>query len=293
MSADVGTAPAPVIDLRVRPPFGEFLSMPHFGALANAPQSGNGNGLEATRTVSRSATEASLELFFEEMTRAGVVNAVVQGRWTAARGRVSNDEVARLLLAHPNRFIGFGSLGPDVENHAAELRRCMDLGFKGMLFEPTMFDPAQHVDDAAFDGLYRQMESAGTVLMLLMSIFVGPDLSWSHPIRLQRILERFPGLKVVVSHCCWPEVDTFLGLAFRYPNLYALPDLYGNIPGTHGKRSLVDAANTFLSKRTLFGSTYPVRSIEASVREFREWPFATEEIRRDCLHDNAARLLGL
>ncbi|HEX5534107.1 MAG TPA: amidohydrolase family protein [Actinomycetales bacterium] len=292
VAQDRGTAHG-VVDFRVRPPFRSFLGLPHFSQSTglDAPV-WERSGLELTQVTAPSQRLKSMELFLAEMEEAGIGKAVVVGRHTARRGSVENTDVVNLMTLYPDKFVGFGALTleGDVRD---EVQRHVDWGFKGVIFEPTLLAPPRHVDDPSLDDVYGALEEAGLVLMLMMSVYVGPDATWSHPVRLQRVLDLFPRLPVVVSHVCWPNVDEFLGLAFRYPNLYAMPDLYGNTPGLPGRAALTEAVNSFLSHRMVFGSAYPARALGASIEEFKSWEFADEMIRDRCLSGNASRLLGL
>lgn len=62
-----------------------------------------------------------------------------------------------------------------------------------------------------------------------------------------------------------------LGLTFLYPNVFVMPDLYGNTPGLPGRRDWEDAAKSFLTSRMLFASGHPIRSVQESIAGLMEW----------------------
>jgi predicted TIM-barrel fold metal-dependent hydrolase len=82
-------------------------------------------------------------------------------------------------------------------------------------------------------------------------------------------------------------------VAFQCPNIYLVPDFYMHIPNMAGADEFLKAANFFLSYRLLYASSYPVRPLGQSVRQFSDLAFSDDAIRRRCLGENAGRLLGL
>ena len=101
----------------------------------------------------------------------------------------------------------------------------------------------------------------------------GPDLSYSDPIRTDRVLADFPNLNVVVAHGGWPWVNEILHLGFRRQNLWLSPDMYfSRMPGWE---EYVKAADGFLSDRMLYASSFPF----CPVREYKSW-FESLPIRR-------------
>ena len=171
-----------------------------------------------------------------------------------------------------------------------ELERCIQLGFGVVTIDPNWCEPIREIDAPELDVFYSACASNDVIVVLTTSVYVGRDLASSHPSRIQAVAERHPELMVVVSHVCWPHVTSFLGVAFRYTNVYALPDMYLNIPGLPGARDLIEAANGFLQHRMLFSSVYPSRSLGESVESFRSLPIAAAA-RDQILGGNAIRLL--
>jgi uncharacterized protein len=284
-----------IIDFRVRPPFKSFADLTLFVEREEASTPPyRRSGLTVGRGPCESHRQRSMPLFLDEMEAAGISRAVVPGRCIPGKGVVPNSDIADLLEAHPDRFIGFGSIGPDeLGDPAAAVSRFLAYGFKGVSVEGPWFNPPKHFDDPSFDEVYEACSDAGLVLMLTSSLYVGPDLSYSDPVHIQRVAATYPNLNIVVSHAAWPWTMALIGVAFRYPNVHIMPDLYGNTPGLPGVREWVDATNSFLGHRMIFGSAYPIRAMGESVAAFCDWPFASDELRDRCLGGNAARLLDI
>ena len=78
-------------------------------------------------------------------------------------------------------------------------------------------------------------------------------------------------------------------MAFRYENVYLVPDMYLFQPGTE---TYVAAANSFLADQFLFGSYYPFRPIGQTIEDFLRVGFR-DDIVDKLLYGNAARLFGL
>jgi uncharacterized protein len=119
----------------------------------------------------------------------------------------------------------------------------------------------------------------------------GEDMTYSNPVAVDRVAGDFPSLPIVVSHAFWPWIDQGIGLLFRRRNVFLLPDQYG--PTMPGHLQWVEAANTALSDRFLFGSAYPSSlAPKGMVEAYSRLPYK-DEVRHKVLYANAARLLGL
>ena len=110
---------------------------------------------------------------------------------------------------------------------------------------------------------------------------------------IQRVAQRYPDLKIVVSHAAWPYADEMVVVALACPNIYVSPDLYASTKGMICADSYVKGANLFLEDRMLFGTAYPAaNSLEESVRDFLGMGWRQEIIHK-ILWKNAAKLLNL
>lgn len=282
-----------LIDFRVRPPYKSFTELHIFRPRDPEPDPVTAKGFQLDLPPYRSRDELSMEAFIEEMDAAGIDVGVVMGRHAPpAAGSVPNDEVAELVELYPGRFVGFGSVDvTDVPRALTEIARCVDLGLRGIAFDNGYYP--LYDDDESLLPVYERCEELGMIASITSSPFLGPDLSYCDPVHLQRVAARFPGLRIVVPHGGWPFVTQICGVAYRHTNVYLVPDLYLNLPRTPGSLEYVDAAHSFLSRRLLYASSYPVRPMGLSLDQFRALPFESEDLRSRCLGQNAADLLGL
>lgn len=289
-----------IIDFAVRPPYKGFLSLvPSFRSGPPPKDSRHVSPWAYDCEPAPSKVQGSMELFISEMDEAGISQAVVNhegGRSDPRYGSVfavSNDDIAELGELYPGRFHLFGGIDlNDVPAAVAEVERVVgEMGFKGITVNAGWSDPPVYVDDKRFYPIYDKCQELDAILSLTHSIFMGPDLSYVEPIRLQHIAADFPDLLIVVPHGGWPHVMEFLGIAFMYPNVWLAPDFYVFRPGIPGATHYIEAANFYLADRFLFSSVYPSRPLKQSVEEFKQLPLRPEVLER-ALYKNAAWILG-
>ncbi|MBI2322496.1 MAG: amidohydrolase [Chloroflexi bacterium] len=279
-----------IIDMRVRPPARGFLGLSIF---RYPPASYAPTRFGAP--LAPSYAECSMDLLLQEMDEAGVTLGVAMGRQAAPIwGSVPNEDIVAIVREYPGRFVGFA--GVDVTDLATALRdverAAHEWGFRGVNVEPAVAAQPLYADDRHLYPVYARCQDLGLPVSISLSAQMGPDMTYSDPLRVQRVAKDFPGLRIVISHAAWPWVMAAVGAAFTCGNVYLSPDLYMLMPELPGALDYVHAANSFMGDRLLFGSAYPVRPIKESVEAFHRLPLRPELV-RPVLYDNAARLLGL
>lgn len=276
-----------VIDFRLRPPVSGFLNT----LMYSAGERRDGFTRTVGFTPSPAAQQQSMDLLLREMDEARVDLGVVVGRLAGVLGSVPNEDVAQIVADHPGRFVGAASIDPTSRKGACDtITQAVKNGFKLINIEPGSYPVPLYADDRRLYPIYAHCEDLGVPVILMVGGTAGPDLSYSDPIRTDRVLADFPQLKVVVAHGGWPWVHEILHVAFRRPNLYLSPDMYfSRMPGWE---EYVKAADSFLADRMLYASSFPF----CPVRDYRQW-FETLPIRPENLAKvmggNARALLGL
>lgn len=282
-----------IIDMRLRPPIPEWISGPTFRTAMYYPRKVPGF------LGARSAWTESMDDLFEEMDDAGVCYGVVMGRAAFGDlGGVGNPAIVKTVEKWPDRFVGF--LGVDLEDvkkSIAELRELSAApGIRGISVEPGSAKTPRLSDDPILEPVYDFCEEkelpVSISLSALLSALAGHDLSWCSPVPVQRLALRRPNLKIIVSHAAWGWSEQMVTIALTCPNIYVSPDLYSATASMPGARNYVDAANLFLSGRTLFGTAYPTKPLAESVRDFLGMSWRPEIVDR-ILWDNAAKLLKI
>lgn len=276
-----------IIDFRLRPPLGGFLNT----LMYSAGERRDG----FTRTVgfepSPAAQNQSMDLLLKEMDEAGIDRGVVVGRLAGVLGSVSNADVRRIVSDYPNRFIGAASIDPTSRAAACEtITRAVQDGFKLINIEPGSYPVPMYADDRRLYPIYAHCEDLKVPVIMMVGGTAGPDLSYSDPMRTDRVLADFPKLEVVVAHGGWPWVTEILHLGFRRQNLWLSPDMYfSRMPGW---KQYVEAADGFLADRTLYASSFPFCPVKGYKEWFESLPIREENLRK-IMGGNAQRLLGL
>lgn len=129
--------------------------------------------------------------------------------------RLSNDQIAAWVAAHPHRFAGLATLPlKDTDLALSELARCAELGFGGVNF-PAAVD-GEYLGAPRFHPIWEAIRDRGLVAFIHPA---GPRDPWfqhyalwnsvGQPVEeakvlasliLEGVLERYRGLKIVVSH---------------------------------------------------------------------------------------------
>ena len=117
----------------------------------------------------------------------------------------------------------------------------------------------------------------------------GLRLQNSNRMLLEDVAIAFPDIQIVIAHPSWPWQDEALSLALHKPSIWI--DLSG-WSTKYFAPQLVQYANTLLPDRILFGSAFPLITLERWMKDFEEVGFK-DEVKPLILNANAARLLGL
>jgi len=217
----------------------------------------------------------------ESADRSGVDYVVIHSTATrASQVKKVNDWVA----GHAgDKFIGFGTLHPDMEDIEGEFERIISLGLKGIKLHPDF--QGFNADDAKMDRVYSVI---GNRLPLL--IHAGDEhLDNSSPKRLSNVLEKFPELTMIAAHLGgfknWEEaLDCLIG-----KNLY----LDTSSAVRYMDKSLAEKIiKTHGTDKVVFGTDYPSVYHEMELEAFNKLDLNYQE-KEDILYNNTARLLGL
>ena len=221
--------------------------------------------------------------------------------------RTPNERVAELVKAHPNRFVGFGSVNPSRSRGEvqARLEQIKRLRLRGIKLIPTlqMFSPKREAKKLA--DIFEFCRSEGFIILYHTGCDPGP---WeipclsedANPAHLEFMLRRFRDVPVVLAHMgsysarhpgIWLEEALKLGR--RYGNVWF--DIAAVTYLVNEGRYLEEIRRAVGLDRVLFGSDYPAvqgSSISDAVDDVLNSPLLTWEEKAGILHLNAERLLG-
>jgi predicted TIM-barrel fold metal-dependent hydrolase len=219
---------------------------------------------------------------------------------TSGRAGVPNDVIARAVREHPDVFIGFGVVEPQLGEVARqEVKRCAEeLGLKG-IGELNPGRQAFYPNDERFYPLWEEAARHKLVVQFHGGMMgagagtpggMGYKLKYGRPIPyLDDIAADFPELRIVGAHPAWPWQEEALAIARHKSNFYI--DLSGWAP-RYFPAQLVQYAGSILQDRVLFGSDWPVITVERWLSEFEQLPIKADVRPKIMLH-NARALLGL
>ena len=222
--------------------------------------------------------------------------------------KVTNQVVADMVSAHPDRFIGLGSvnLSKDAGYVEARLADIERLGLRGVKLLPfaQFFNPAE---SANFRRVCEWCQSNGRVILIHTGCGAPPwdAVAFSvdaHPDKLRPALELFPQAQIILAHLgsyskdypgIWFEEALKLGADF--PNVWG--DLAAVAWLVERDWRIERIRETIGFKRILFASDYPAVANQVSIRYMidlvRENPYLSEDEKLDVLGRNAARLFGI
>jgi predicted TIM-barrel fold metal-dependent hydrolase len=154
-----------------------------------------------------------------------------------------------------------------------------------------------HVDDARLFPVYERLEAEGRILMLHVGTMPYRD-AFTGAAAFERLMARFPLLRVCVAHLGAFETERFLRLTERHPHLYldttmalspAATEYVGADPAAVTNEMLLRYQD-----RIMLGSDFPL--IPYDYDEERKWAWERRlpvAVQRKIFYENAARFLGL
>lgn len=283
-----------VIDFSVSPPIKVFM-----GHFLDPPDYLKGySHLYADRIDEvKKFLQEPLDTFLEYLDEANVQMAVISGKdiETLHHYKIPNDEVAKIVQAYPDRFVGFAGVDPLKGMDAVrEVERSVrELGLIGVAIEP--FEYQIYPDDRRMYPIYAKCVELDVPISLHCSINFSNQsiMDYGNPKYIDRVAADFPELKMIAMTPGWPWVSELIGVAWRHPNVYiktaAIRPKYMNMPNT-GWSELIHYGNTVLQDKILFASAWPLLPIKRSVDEINEFPLK-EKVKRKWLYENAFKLI--
>lgn len=233
-------------------------------------------------------TDGTVGGLLREMDRCGVSHAVCLNIATNTHQQPKVNDFALGLSRLSPRLTGFGSVHPDSEEKYQTVRALAEAGIKGLKLHPD-YQGAELLDPR-----YDEIFSACVDFSLPVVIhagwdFISPDHVHAPPAATEKLLRRYPGLKLVAAHLGgnrqWKEVirhlvgrDVYLDTSLCCAGL----------PRGEAKDILINHN----PDRLLFGSDLPWCSPELT-RDFLLSLSLPEELYEKIFYKNAQHLLDL
>lgn len=273
-----------IIDFRARPTTKEFEYLQVNPAMVD----------EFERMQFKPKPLGTIEDFIAELDRAGVTQAVVPARDAESNWgeKVSNDYLAEIVKQFPDRIIGFAGADPLKGRAAVEEidRAIRELGLSGVSLDPCFAFMAP--DDRRLYPLYEKCIELNVPVILTIGPLPIKPLLLEHgsPMTVDGLATDLPDLDIVCSHGGWPFTQQMIAIAMRHDNVYFENAGYHTMPGAE---MIVQAANTIIPDKVLFGTAYPggqCETLKQEVEQFRGLGFEPDILQK-VFHDNAIALL--
>jgi predicted TIM-barrel fold metal-dependent hydrolase len=297
-----------IIDFRVRPPLVPFKILFDL-KLRRLTWENKFDILPAYATAPsmyKVGEEEGLRLLKKEIDETGIDCVVVPGRNvsvgpksvdpTGTQGMVVSDQtLVDLRKSFDNRIFGLHGLDLSLptDQLVAGLENAVTKhGLYGAVMEPGYFTAPEGgtltADHKKLYPLYETLIKLDVFLMHQSGIYAGPDIGVNDWAPLDRVMQAFPQLKVVLAHGGYPRVLDALALVTKHPNFYISPDIYCHFPGG---RTYVEAIS-MLPDQFIYASAYPLGPIKESAELALKFPLS-DEVMEKYMYGNAARLLKI
>ncbi len=276
-------------------------------------------GLQAMGGYGQSGCTGTVEELLELMRTGGIERAVmlnmtpVADMRDAALARGQSEQEAQTLVIermkrrntwtcevardHPE-LVAFISLDPSMgeEDAAAEVRRCVGLGARGIKLHPAGQRFYPH--DPRLRGAYAEAQTQGLPVISHSGVAAEGtgEIPYARPREFAEVLEGFPGLTLVLAHLGLGCPEESVEMAGRhYPNLYF--DCSAAVNGTVEPPPFPDEEAVGIIRRlgpdrVLFGSDWPWYHPHRDAERIGGLDLSDAE-KRLIFHDNAVRVLGL
>ncbi|MCY1713683.1 amidohydrolase family protein [Caproiciproducens galactitolivorans] len=140
---------------------------------------------------------------------------------TAGGWVVNNDQIAKIVSVHPERFIGFASVDP----HREDALEVLDYAFGTLKLEGLKLHPAKqkfYPTDAFMEPIYQKCIEYNKPILFHAGLSWEPNTptKYCHPVAFEEVAINHPDLRICLAHFAWPWVREMVMLMIKYPNIY-------------------------------------------------------------------------
>jgi hypothetical protein len=237
------------------------------------------------------AGEITPQQLIGHMDEAGVDKILLSAWWGPTGELISNDSVAELVQAFPERVVGIASadLSRPLEATRTLRRYVQEYGFKGLRVVPWLWNLPP--DDRRYYPLHAACCEVGVPLLTQIG-YTGP-LCPSEPGRpipyLENVLLDFPELVVVGGHVGFPWFDEVVALCGKFPGLHVDTSAY---VAHRYPASLIEFMKGRGRERVMFGTNYPMLTPRRCLAGLDELGL-DDDTRALFLCGNARRVFGV
>jgi len=199
-------------------------------------------------------------------------------------GQVSSiNRFVQQQVAENTCFIGFGAIHADIPDIGTEVERILSMGMKGIKVHPDF--QKFPIDDPRLFPMYESIQGRLPVLFHMGD----PRYDFSHPARLRRVLELFPGLEAIAAHFGGHTMqETACELLKDTSCIFDISSTMMFLP----KKDVERYISIYGAERLAFGTDYPLWDPVEEVQHFLSLDLTMEQ-KEQIAHKTAERLLKL
>ena len=208
-------------------------------------------------------TAMPVEELIEYAAKSGVEKMVVCGN-----DQEDNDHIIEISRQYKEIIpVGSVSVAEGIQCALREVKRCFDEGVSAVFL--ATYTEKLNVNDRMLYPLYGFCELIRKPIIVHGSIHFwrGAYMWHGQPQYVDEIAVDFPELKLIVSHGGNGFGPPILAVAQRHPNIYL--EFSALNPGYMAPEFLY-AANTYLKRKCLFGTDYPLVEFDVAVERWKK-----------------------
>ena len=238
----------------------------------------------------------TLDEMLTEMDDSGVDLCILSAFYHKDLAVVSNEEIAEHVKAHPDRFVGSGTVNVlrkpmDVARQVEYL--VQDLNMRCIRLEPYMYgDGTQGLPptDKHYWPVFIKCAELGVPVAIQVG-HTGPLLpsECGRPIYLDEVALAFPDLTIIGCHLGQPWHEEMMILAWKHENVYV--ETSARTP-KHWPPTFIEFTKRHGRDKVLWATDYPLLTFERTLAELEEVGLS-EDIYRKVVRDNAIRAFNL
>lgn len=241
------------------------------------------DSVQAFYGIGSASMNGTVSMLLEQGSKAGIDQFVILP--VAIRpDRVQgiNDYIQQQAKEH-DCFIPFGTVHAAMDNLMDEVERLLDLGVKGIKMHPD--SQRFHIDDERLFPMYEALRGRAPVLLHMGD----HRYDYSHPIKLRKVLDMFPGLDAIAAHFGgYSMYDTALELL---KDTNCVMDVSSSLMFMEGGIAEY-YVNQYGAERLAFGTDYPMWDPVVETKRFFDLKL-TESQFEQIAHKTAERILKL
>jgi predicted TIM-barrel fold metal-dependent hydrolase len=198
------------------------------------------------------------------------------------RARGINEYILSQTKQHPE-FIGFGTVHAGMDHIGKEAERIAAMGLKGIKMHPD--SQRFTIDDVRLYPMYEAARGRLTVMLHMGD----HRYDYSHPIKLRKVLDNFPGLQVIAAHFGgYAMYETACELLSDTDCVFDVSSSLMFLPEGEAERYI----GIYGAERMAFGSDYPLWDPAVEIQRFLSLKLTDDEFEQ-IAHKTAEDLLGI